>query len=95
MREALRPGGVVLITVPGISPIDRGAWRDSWYWPMTIPSLSRLMSNEFEDVDVRGYGNLLAATAFLHGASVEEVGVRRLRAIDPAYPITIAARAVA
>lgn len=95
MRKALRPGGVALITVPAISPIDRGVWKDSWYWPMTAPSLSRLLSADFDDIDVRSYGNLLAATAFLHGASVEEVGSRRLKAVDPAYPITIAARAVA
>ena len=28
----LRPGGVALVTAPGISQIADRNWRDSWFW---------------------------------------------------------------
>lgn len=97
LHRALRPAGVLLITVPGITPIDRGEWKDSWFWSLTGPALSRLLSGPFAstNIDVQTHGNLFAATAFLHGASVEEVSPRKLAMFDPAYPVTIAARATA
>jgi hypothetical protein len=46
-------------------------------------------------VTISTHGNLYAATAFLHGAAVEEVEAAKLAHFDPSYPVTIAARAVA
>ena len=96
LHRALRPGGVLLVTVPGITPVPPGEWSDSWYWSLTAPALAKLLSGPFDPAQVttRAYGNLHAATAFLHGASVQEVGTGRLAPFDPAYPVTIAARAV-
>ncbi len=95
--QALAPGGVALITVPGVSSIDRGEWGGSWYWSLTELSLKRLLSAHFDagDISVQTSGNLFAATAFLHGASVEEVGHQRLETLDEAYPVTVAARVLA
>lgn len=95
LHAALRPGGVLLLTSPGISPVDRGEWKESWYWSLSEQSMSRLLSASFDpaDVKVRAYGNLFSATAFLHGAAVEDTGTRRLEAVDPAYPVVVAARA--
>jgi SAM-dependent methyltransferase len=97
IHAALRPGGVVLVTVPGISPIHDGPWNDSWYWSLTDIALSRLLSGPFDaaKVTVSSRGNLFAATAFLHGAAVEEVATAKLDLLDPAYPVTVTARAVA
>lgn len=97
LRRALRPRGVLLITVPGITRVDPGEWRDSWYWSLTPASLSRLLLGSFDrdKVGVTSYGNLYAATAFLHGAAVQDVSVHKLAVADPAYPVTVAARAVA
>jgi SAM-dependent methyltransferase len=97
IHAALRPGGVALITVPGISPIHGGPWKDSWYWSLTDIALSRLLSGSFDAarVTVSARGNLFAATAFLHGAAVEEVGTAKLDLLDAAYPVTVTARAVA
>lgn len=92
---ALRPGGVALITVPGISAIDRGEWGGTWYWSFTGQALDRLLLRFFDRdrVTVSTSGNLFAATAFLHGAAVEEVSRSKLRPLDGAYPVTITARA--
>jgi SAM-dependent methyltransferase len=96
VHRALRPGGVLLVTVPGITPLDRAEYLDCWYWSLTGPALRRLMSGPFgpEGVEVEAYGNLYAATAFLHAAAIEEVSKRKLDTRDPAYPVTIAARAI-
>ena len=97
LHNAIRPGGVLLMTVPGITPIDRGEWGSSWYWSMTDQAVAKLLGQYFDpaNVEVSSFGNLFAATAFLHGAAVEEVPRRKLRQFDPFYPVTVAARAIA
>ena len=95
LHEALRPGGVLLVTVPGVSSVDRADWQASWYWSLTERALAKLLSSSFEtdQTIVKSFGNLFAATAFLHGAAVEDTGTRRLLPRDPAYPVIVAARA--
>lgn len=97
IHRALRPGGVALITVPGITPIDRHEWRDSWYWSLTGRALGRLLSGPFaaQNVDLSEFGNLFAATAFLHGAAVEDIDPAKLDRVDPTYPVVVTARAEA
>lgn len=96
VHRALRPGGVALITVPGITPVVPDL-DYSWYWSLTDTALSRLLHRSFDpaQVEVSTHGNLAAATAFLHGAAVEELTRRKLNNFDPAYPVTVAARCVA
>lgn len=97
IHRALRPGGVALITVPGITPLDRYQFLESWYWSLTEPALRRLLSVPFQtgSVACETHGNLFSATAFLHAAAIEEVSKAKLDICDRAYPVTIAARAVA
>lgn len=96
VHASLKKGGVALITLPGISPLRPDA-DDRWYWLPTVDALRRLLCQRFEreKVSVECFGNLFAATAFLHGAAVEEVAKSKLEQSDPAYPVTIAARAIA
>ena len=97
LHRALRPGGALLLTVPGITPVDRGEWSENWHWSLTDASLIRLLSGPFdrEKVELSVSGNLYSATAFLHGAGVEDLNRRKLDLFDPAFPVTVAARAVA
>ena len=95
MHRALKPGGIVLLTVPGISQIDRGAWGDTWFWSLTAASALRLFSEVFgaDNVRVEAYGNVFAATAFLQGLAVEEIDTTKLQIDDASYPVVVAVRA--
>jgi len=97
LHRALRPQGVLLLTAPGVSSIDRSEWASSWLWSFTAPSLTRVLSGPFDPkrVDCTVFGNLFAASAFLHGAAVEDVRSASLIPNDPCYPVIVAARAVA
>jgi glycosyltransferase involved in cell wall biosynthesis len=95
LRRSLAPGGIVLVTAPGISQIDRGEWRSAWYWSFTAVSMARLFGEVFGDdaVLIEEYGNVFAATAFLQGLAVEELRREDLDPLDKAYPVILGVRA--
>jgi len=97
LHRMLRPGGVVLATMPGISQIvryDMDRWGD--FWRFTSLSARRLFQCGFPDGDVRveAHGNVLAATAFLQGISSAELHPAELDHRDPDYEVLITVRAV-
>lgn len=96
LHRILAPGGVLLATFPGISQIDRGRWRTTWYWNFTVPSARCLFDEHFQssDVTVESHGNVLSAIAFLEGLAAEELNRDELEEFDEAYPVTITVRAV-
>jgi SAM-dependent methyltransferase len=93
----LKPGGVVLVTVPGISKISRYD-MDRWgyYWSFTSRSAQRLFKEIFPEANVKveAHGNVLAAIAFLQGLASEELRQRELDFFDPDYEMLITIRAV-
>ena len=96
LYRALRPGGVLLATVPGISQIEQGEWGSTWYWGFTALSASRLLGDAFgpDRVTVEAHGNVLASVAFLEGIAAEELAPGELDETDELYPLLITARAV-
>lgn len=97
MHRILRPGGVLLLTVPGITQVPNGTtWAHTWYWSFTPLSVRRMLSEAFgnDAVAVTDYGNVLAAAAMLYGLSSADLTPDELDAHDPDYPVTIGARAV-
>jgi SAM-dependent methyltransferase len=94
---ALKPGGVLLVTIPGISQISRHD-MDNWgdYWRFTTLSAGRLFAECFppDHVAVEAHGNLLVATAFLQGLVTEELTRRELDHHDPDFELIITVRAV-
>jgi SAM-dependent methyltransferase len=95
--RALKPGGVVLATVPGISQISRydmDRWGD--YWRFTTLSAQRLFEDVFPagNVTVQAHGNVFVAIAFLHGLAAQELRPGELNHPDPDYEVLITVRAV-
>jgi SAM-dependent methyltransferase len=93
LYRILKPGGCVLCTVPGISQISRfdmDRWGD--YWRLTSLSARELFETSFpgDHVEVATYGNVLAATALLHGLAVSEVTRAELDIRDDDYQVIVA-----
>jgi hypothetical protein len=97
LHRILKPGGVALVTVAGISKISRYD-MDRWgyYWSFTSRSARRLFEEVFTpaNVTVEAHGNVLAAIAFLHGLATEELRQAELDSFDPDYEMLITVRAV-
>ena len=95
MYGALKPGGVLLLTCPGISQVDRGAWRSTWFWSVTRPAAERMFADVFgaANVVVEAQGNVYAAVCFLEGLALEEVDATKLGVLDASYPIIVTVRA--
>jgi len=90
----LRPGGVLLVTVPCISRIYRRSGSD--YWRFTVASCTALFGEVFgvENVAIHSYGNVLSAITFLTGMAYEELPTHKLEECDERFPVIIAVRAV-
>lgn len=91
----LKPGGVVLATVPGISPIGHDEWTESLCWNFTAVSTRRLFGETFppSNVQVEAFGNVLVATAFLYGLAVEDLHEEELDFRDRGYDLLMTVRA--
>ncbi len=92
----LKPNGVMLATVPGLSQIsryDRDRWGD--YWRFTDLSILKIFSEVFGEghVEVQTYGNVLSALAFIEGIAVEELTKEELDYQDKDYQVSICVKA--
>jgi hypothetical protein len=69
-------------------------WGD--YWRFTSLSARRTFESGFPEGDLRveAHGNVLAATAFLHGLSTRDLRPQELDFHDPDYEVLITVRAV-
>jgi SAM-dependent methyltransferase len=92
----LRPGGVLLVTVPCLSRIVHGEGLDWDYWRFTGASCKRMFGEAFGDdnVIVQTHGNVLAGVAFLRGVALEEIPRHKLDIHDPYFPLLVTVRAV-
>ena len=77
-----------------ISRYDMDRWGD--YWRFTTASARRSLAEVFpsKTLTIKAYGNLLAATALLHGLASCELSSLELNHLDPDYEVIVAARAV-
>ncbi len=98
LYRILKPGGVLLATLPGISQIARPYPVETWedYWRFTSMASQRLFSEVFPpgQVQVQAHGNVLAAAGFLFGLATEELHSEELDYHDPDYEFLITVRAV-
>jgi SAM-dependent methyltransferase len=92
----LKPGGVVLLTVPGITRVPADLdWGDTWYWSFTERALRKLFESPFghDAVITETRGNVLTAIAFLQGLSTDDLAIEELDHLDREFPVTITLRA--
>jgi SAM-dependent methyltransferase len=92
----LKPGGVLLLTAPGITPIDHGEWKKIWYWSFTDVALIKLFEETFPacNVEMETFGNVYIATAFLYGMGITEVSNEKLDYYDPHFQVINTVKAV-
>ena len=98
LHAALAPGGVLLVTVPGISQVVREDMdREGDFWRFTTRSLRDLAAGCFDAgrIEVEARGNVLACVAFLHGLAQEDLHADELAVDDPDFQLIVTLRAVA
>lgn len=95
-HRILRPGGVLIVTVPAVSKIVEEYGSENDFWRFTAASCSALFGDVFgeEQVQVRSYGNVLTAIGFLTGMAREELSREELDERDERFPVIVAVRAV-
>jgi len=98
LYRILKPGGVLLVTVPGIGHkadrTDAGLAGD--YWRFTTVSMRALFQEVFppEKVQIESFGNVFAAVALLHGLAVEELEASALDHCDSEFEVSIVIRSI-
>jgi len=96
VHRILKPGGVVLATIPGITQTNDRDWSTYWYWSFTPLAGRRLFEEAFkpDGIHIDIYGNILAAISLLHGLAAEELTEQELAFTESGYEVTIGLRAM-
>jgi glycosyltransferase involved in cell wall biosynthesis/SAM-dependent methyltransferase len=97
VSRILKPGGVALITVPGISQIGTDATESAaWSWSFYPNTLRRLLVGYFDSkkLIVESYGNVKTAIGFLAGLAQEDLAPDDFQHNDSRYPLIVAARGI-
>lgn len=94
--RVLKKGGVLILTVPGISHIAQDEWRKYWLWSFTNASMEKIMEAHFSkiNISINTYGNVLVASAFLYGMGLPELKKEQLDYHDPHYQVIITVKAI-
>jgi peptidoglycan/xylan/chitin deacetylase (PgdA/CDA1 family)/SAM-dependent methyltransferase len=95
-RSALKPDGVLLASLPCVSPFHDSADEPTDRWRFTEASARELFAEVFplDSVEVTTFGNLPVCVAALHGLEAAELATSDLEEADPWYPLVVCVRAV-
>lgn len=93
-RRILKPGGVLLATLPFMSRIDGRAGVKGDFWRFTTASAQYLFGRHFTNLEVRSWGNVLSGTAFWVGMAQEELSQKELDHNDQDFPVIISVKAI-
>jgi len=97
LHRLLKPGGIALISVPGISQISPEDMQQTGdYWRFTDASVRKLFGAAFGGgaMEIQAWGNVLAGIAFLQGVAAEELEESDLLHVDPQFQVILTVRAV-
>jgi peptidoglycan/xylan/chitin deacetylase (PgdA/CDA1 family) len=94
-HRILKPGGVLLATVPAASRVCLEYGTDGDLWRMTPAGARALTAGVFGDdrVSCRAYGNVLTNVAFLYGLAGHELTDGERERVDPYFPALTGVRA--
>ncbi|MEA2273499.1 MAG: hypothetical protein QOI98_2207 [Solirubrobacteraceae bacterium] len=95
--RVLKPGGVLLATVPGISQQYAAGVKEREFpdlWRFTSHALRRVLERHFESVTLEAHGTVRSAAAFLYGVPADRLDADALGPPDPDYEVVLCARAV-
>jgi len=88
----LKPGGNLLMSVPGISQISPEDMENTGdFWRFTTASLRRLLYAQFraDDVRIESHGNVKTSVGFLHGIAANEIPEKELVDNDPRFQLLL------
>ena len=90
--KIVKPGGCVLLTVPGIKSLctyDDENWGEKWSF--TEKSVKQLFEPVFgeKNCDIKTYGNVKVATAYLYGICCEDMDEKDFEYNDKQVPFII------
>lgn len=93
--RCLAKGGVLLITVPTLVPLDPIHGPDADYWRFTPAGLRQLLrSNTSSEPEITSYGNLLTCMGTMLGLAAQDLAPDELTVHDSRYPVLTCARLV-
>jgi peptidoglycan/xylan/chitin deacetylase (PgdA/CDA1 family) len=92
---ALRPGGVLLATLPCVSRVDYESGLLGDCWRVTPASARKLFEDAFGsgNVEVHVAGNVLVCCSFLMGLAAADLTSEELEHQDPYFPLIVCVRA--
>jgi SAM-dependent methyltransferase len=96
IHRILKPGGVLLMTVPSISQVADQKEGAVWYWTFHEAAIKKILGEFFPEnsIGVDAKGNVLVAAAFLYGMGGDELTPEEYEFRDPDYQFMLTARAV-
>jgi SAM-dependent methyltransferase len=92
--RVLKPGGVLLCSVPGISQQRAAGIKEQEFpdlYRFTSHALRRLLEREFVEVEVEAFGDVRSSAQFLYGLPAGRADLPARN--DPDYELVICARA--
>jgi peptidoglycan/xylan/chitin deacetylase (PgdA/CDA1 family) len=95
IARILKPGGVLLLTAPGITQTVQDNDGD-FFWSFFEPGIGRVLAEHFDErrTLTHSYGNVGIAASFLMGVTVPETPPDLFSLHDREYPIVVTARAM-
>jgi len=91
----LKPGGVVLATLPCASRVSVEYGYNGDFWRATEAGARRIFSGSFsaDRIETQSLGNVLTTAAFLYGLGGQELTQEEYAAFDPFFPMLVTVRA--
>ena len=95
-HRILKPGGVLLASVPSLGRIDPRPGVERDFWRFTQAGARHLFHKVFEpsDVEVRAHGNCRVGLAFWIGMAAQELTAAEREFEDADFPVIVTIRAI-